>query len=329
MNDSPIGWWRLAFVSALILVLALSGLLWLRRSPPAPRVCPAPPPVQALRLPPTQLETPVLLAGTQGVTLAVDGSRAPADGLARLAPGKHRLLAEAPGFPPHALEFRLEAFQPALFEVEPSGKYLSVVYLGAACAGCATGQPQPLHPQEPATAPFDELETQAAEALQRQDWLKAASFLEQVQPHERELPRFKRLAEAVLQSSGAHAEARAQLLVLTGSKALDQVLAHYEDLARSESEREHQHWLTRWNALTEIYQRLLRLEDDAPQLLDASSAKLAKASAAFLRASKEHSAQGEREAAEEGEQVVLELVQRLRAFRPTDCELQAKVTAAL
>jgi hypothetical protein len=217
VSDSPIHWWRLLFLSALIVVLALGGMLWLRQKTSAPRVCAPPPPVGALRLPPPHFETPVLLGATAGVRLSLDGAAAPADGLATLAPGKHTLRAEAAGFPPLSLEFRLEAFEPALFEVEPAGKFLSVVYLGAVCATCAVAGPQQLLSQEPATAPFDELETLAAERLMTQDWAKAASYLQQVQPHERELPRFKRLAQNVLQSSGAHAEARAQLLVLTGS----------------------------------------------------------------------------------------------------------------
>ncbi|MFT3840391.1 MAG: hypothetical protein QM723_25610 [Myxococcaceae bacterium] len=331
MSDSAIQWWRLAFVAALILVLALSGLLWLRnqQQPREARpTCAAPPPVEALKLPPPRFETPVLLGSSPAITLQVDGAKA--EGLVALAPGKHTLRAEGPGAPPLSVDFKTEAFDPAVFEVEPNGRFLSLVYLGAVCASCKTNdQQQQLLPQEAASAPFDELETRAAEALQTQDWAKAAGFLKQVQPHEREQTRFKRLAQNVLQSSGAHAEARAQLLGITGSPALDALLSRYDELTASESQREHEHWLTRWNALTDIYQRLLRLEDDAPQVLDGASARLAQASAAFARANKEHSAEGERDACEQGEQVVLDLAQKLRAFHPTDCELQAKVSAAL
>lgn len=331
MSDQTIQWWRLSFIAALILVLALSGLLWLRNQQPRETraaSCAPPPPVEALKLPPAHFETPVLFGAAPGITLSVDGAKA--DGALPLTPGKHTLRAEGPGAPPLSLDFKTEAFDPALFEVELNGKFLSLVYLGATCASCtANDQQQQLLPQEPATAPFDELETRAAEALQTQSWARAAGFLKQVQPHEREQTRFKRLAQNVLQSSGAHAEARAQLLGITGSPALDGLLSRYDELTASEAQREHQHWLTRWNALTDIYQRLLRLEDDAPQVLDGASARLAEASAAFTRAAKEHSAEGERDACEKGEQVVLGLAQKLRAFHPTDCELQAKVSAAL
>jgi hypothetical protein len=332
VSDGGLQWWRLAFVAALILVLALSGLLWLRHQEAAPlpaRSCAPPAPISELKLPALQYETPVLLASSAEVVLSVDGAPAPADGVARLSPGKHTLRATAAGSAPLSLDFRLDAFDPALFEVELSGKHLSLVYLGAPCLSCSTVGNQQLLPQVPASAPFDELEAHAADALLTQDWMKAAQFLKQVQPHERELTRFKRLAQNVLQSSGAHAEARAQLLGITGSAALDGLLSRYDELTGSESDREHLQWLTRWNALTEIYQRLLRLEDDAPQILDASSARLAQASGDFTRASKERSAEGERDAVELGEKVMLELVQQLRAFHPTDCELQAKVSAAL
>ncbi len=319
-------WWRLALVASLVILLAVGGLWWLRaHAPHGSAGCG--PLKDDLSLPPASLlETPVFVGAEAAVELSFDGVAAGQQKAVDLAPGRHALRVQAPGLAPLGFDFRLDAFHPALFEARALGKHLSLVFLGAECVSCPKGNGPELLPEEAAGAPYQALEERAAVALERGDWPTAAAALRQVQPGERRSEAFQRLAQPVLQASGAHAEARGAAAALSG---LSELLKTWDDSVKSEAQREHDYFTRRWNALTEVYSRLLGLNAELPDAFARADAQLPGLSAAYRKANEEKSAAGERESVERAEAVVRDLVRALRQARPYDCELQAKVTAAL
>ncbi len=316
--------------AGVLLAVGVAGLLWLRAQRAAvPRSCP--PGRDALSLPgDDQLETPVILSKSAEVKWRLNGAPYERERVALLAPGRHTLRAEATGVAAAELTFHVEAFRPAAFdaEVDHSAGAVSLLFLGARCDSCPKAERPEALGVEPAQRPFGELEAAATLALTRGDWPGAAKLLEQVQPGARGEPGFLRPATYVLQASDAQAEAHAAVAALK-SVPVVQLLHDYDAAVESEAAREHQYLVRRWNAVTEVYARLLALEGGAPAAMQQASQDLARASADFARASKEGSAFAQRASLEAAEAQVKALVASLRAARPRDCDFQAKVSAAL
>ena len=336
--------WAAACVAALCATAAMAVLLRSRAATlqakrarvaaDAGRACVVPDAVPLRPLPDAD-NPPVILWGVGGVRLWVDDQPAFSDPEhpKHYKVGEHTLFAEAAGAEPLKTRFRLDAFEPALFHaLHQPGIGVSVVRLGAVCTSCPEAQSPVSLAYERAEASPAALMADAASALRRDEWSRAAARLRGVPSSSRGGADFHRLAAAVYADSLASAKARAELEAIpaTASADLARLLKQLDGLSKSEEARRAQVVRQRWNKVTERFQALIeRFSAQAPGPTVAASHELKKLSSLFDASETQAATIQEERLLGSAEKTLLSVVVEVRAAKPDDCDFQASVVATL
>lgn len=340
--------WRLAAGLTVLVLVALLALVFARKAPRQEPTDPAPPtartrptameagdcgipPLTSVRALPDAEGPPVLLWATGDVRLYVDDKAAFSSPEAprHLAVGEHAVRVEAKGHPPYEIRVRIEPWTPALLhaELDPQAG-LTLARLEALCVAC----PHALEPHariatrdRTSAAPLAE----AAEALRRNNWLQAMTFLEQVPRAERGSRAFQRLASTVYADTNAPVAADRALRAI-GDADLRALLVARHQLSAAEQGRRHDVQLARWNRTTERFSALVEsFGKELPQAVGSASERLEALSPIFEQAHAAKELLDAEEALQAAEAELLTLINRLRAARPGDCVFQAGIVRTI
>jgi hypothetical protein len=327
-------WWALAAAAAVVVVIAALGLM---RQPSQPAVATPPDAGEACPdeglIPGPVLEggntSPLLLVG-EGVRFTVDGQSALStpDHPTRYASGTHVVGATRPGSEPLTVKVELGLFRPAALLVAADGALLVPVLLGATCRSCPTAQGSASLDDGATPADLDA----AAKRASLGDWVGAREQLAGATAAARRTPRFTWLSMSVWSLTGLPSK------VLEASKRLprptltvmEPVLQALEELPSGEDARHGALVVSRWNALTERWSRLVvRFGTDGAGPMASAAARFSRLSETFQKASAEKDLIAQESTTEGAQRVLTTLVSELRALKPHDCAWQAAVTQAM
>jgi hypothetical protein len=286
------------------------------RCPPADEAPPLPSP--------GDWAAPLTLSVAPGAVLEVDGAAAPA----QLAPGPHVLVARGPGASPARLQVEVDPFVPVLVDVRRAEGAMTLLVLGARCAGCRLDA-EPLDTSWREGSPGSRAEVSRALAVGEVS--RAARAYRAIPPAERGTPEPLRLL-AVLHALAGEAEpARAALARLPPDDVLAQAQRAHGTATAAVPRRQQATAIARWNALTERYQRLSDAFDaEAPAVVSALTARFNGLSGRFQRAQAQAGGALEVETTlDEAAATLTQFVLTLRAQRAADCAWQRRVSAAL
>ena len=268
--------------------------------------------------------------------LFLDGQAAfsPPDAPRRISVGEHRIRLESPGQEPLETQVRIDPFTPALFhgELDPEAG-LNLVTVGAVCASC-TEAVSPLRLSfEPAEVASHTLLISAAQALRKNDWQRAATFLRGV-PVKARRPSalFHRLAAAAFNDAVQPQKARAELEALPAAerKELEKLLRALDALRQAELKRQAEVVVLRWNKVTERFQALIqRFGTKATGPTQSASRRLGELSSAFESALGAKDLLQQERLLRAAEDALSSVATQIRAAHPTDCPFQAEVVGTL
>jgi hypothetical protein len=309
-------WWALSAAAAVVAIASL-GLLR-----PAPT--PAPPPGTLAACPDRDTAAPQVAAtGLQATVVArsapdisITYSGQSLSSTPQLVPaGEGDLTVSADGLTSTTVRLAVTAFTPLLIDAQPDDAFLSVVVLGARCVSC----PRPLGEvtigSGPATAGAL---TRARLALSTGQWLAGATALSGASAADRRTTSFKRLVAAANAFGGHPLEAEG---------AVPQLLQLRRDAERADATRRAAWALDRWNQASEKISTLSRtFAADAPSATADAARRLDELSDVFKRAFDSHDVTEQVTIGESAQSVLTDVVQRLRAQRPSDCAWQARIT---
>lgn len=287
---------------------------------PAPRVCPDARRPPAALLP--ELSAAPLVLSAAHATVTIDGQPAPA----ALTEGLHLVEAQEAGASPASVKLQVSAFAPVLLDARAVAGSVVVTVLGARCASCPHAETD-VDLQYRRGGIGDE--RGVARALSQADWPLAAQQIRAIPTADFTGPRAAHLRAALFGLAGRPSLARAELALLPQTDPLHAALRAWAKTDANTTARQLETATARWNAVTERLQRLTeRFASDAPEAITALTTSIGALAPRVIEAQAKGQTIELESRLEEATLALARTMSALRAQRPTDCEWQARITAA-